>query len=187
MKSSLQKIKSNNNTINNNEEDKLGRSTKIVIGRVLAGESEDRNSPEQTESYFSASQTLRESLSSPQLMQDGTLKQRVFSLEQAIDIQVRRDDVTYQNILALSKDSARIEQTLTQNLNDKTNTLEEALRVFKQEVHHRFELQNAENKRLQQHITTLKAENHQLQSELTKVTERVKQLESEFGDDILKG
>lgn len=43
MKSSLQKIKSNNNTINNNEEDKLGRSTKIVIGRVLAGESEDRN------------------------------------------------------------------------------------------------------------------------------------------------
>ena len=99
-------------------------------------------------------------------MQDGTLKQRVFSIEQAIDIQVRRDDVTYQNILALSKDSARIEQTLTESINEKTNTLEEALRVFKQEVHHRFELQNAENKRLQQHITTLKAENHQLQNEL---------------------
>lgn len=103
-------------------------------------------------------------------MQDGTLKQRVYSLEQAIDIQVRRDDVTYQNILALSKDSARIEQSLTQTINDKSSALEEALRIFKQEVHHRFELQNAENKRLQQHITTLKAENHQLQSELVRLS-----------------
>lgn len=103
-------------------------------------------------------------------MQDGTLKQRVYSLEQAIDIQVRRDDVTYQNILALSKDSARIEQSLTQTINDKSSALEEALRIFKQEVHHRFELQNAENKRLQQHITTLKAENHQLQSELVQLS-----------------
>jgi hypothetical protein len=127
-------------------------------------------SPEETESYFAASQSLRESLSAPQLVTDGTLKQRVLSLEQAIEIQVRRDDVTYQNILALSKDSERIETTFTQSLNDKTSSLEEALRIFKQEVHHRFDLQNAENKRLQQHITTLKAENHQLQSELVSHT-----------------
>jgi hypothetical protein len=99
-------------------------------------------------------------------MIDGTLKQRVFSLEQAIEIQVRRDDVTYQNIVALSKDSSRIEKTITDSLNEKSSSLEDALRIFKQEVHHRFDLQNAENKRLQQHITTLKAENHQLQSEL---------------------
>jgi hypothetical protein len=123
-------------------------------------------SPEETESYFAASQSLRESLSAPQLVSDGTLKQRVSSLEQAIEIQVRRDDVTYQNILALSKDSERIEKTLTDSLNDKTSSLEEALRIFKQEVHHRFDLQNAENKRLQQHITALKSENHQLQNEL---------------------
>lgn len=150
----------------NQEEERLGRSTKIVIGRVIAGESEDRTHPEETTSYFAASQSLRESLSAPQLMVEGTLKQRVVSLEQAIDIQVRRDDVTYQNILALSKDSERIERVVTQTFNEKTASLEEALKTFKQEVHHRFELQNAENKRLQQHITTLKAENHQLQSEL---------------------
>jgi hypothetical protein len=146
-------------------------------------------------------------------MLDGTLKQRVFSLEQAIEIQVRRDDVTYQNIVALSKDSSRIEKTITESLNDKTSTLEEALRVFRQEVHHRFELQNAENKRLQQHITSLKAENHQLQSELVrsfflsssvclsvlslslpllthssssqaKVSQRLQRVETEFGEDL---
>lgn len=38
-----QKMKSNNNSNNlNNEEDKLGRSTKIVVGRILAGDSDER-------------------------------------------------------------------------------------------------------------------------------------------------
>jgi hypothetical protein len=102
-------------------------------------------------------------------MTDGSLKQRVFCLEQAIEIQVRRDDVTYQNIIALSKDSERIEQTLSNSIDTKTLALDDLLKLFKQEVHHRFELQNAENKRLQQHITTLKAENHQLQSDLVNI------------------
>ena len=116
--------------------------------------------------YFEASRSLRESLSTPELAVDGSLKQRVHSLEQAIKIQVRRDDVTYQNIIALSKDSERIEKGTRQMVMEKHIEVDEEVKQFKQEVHHRFELQTAENKRLQQHVTSLKAENHQLQRDL---------------------
>mmetsp|Transcript_8475 Transcript_8475/g.12638 ORF Transcript_8475/g.12638 Transcript_8475/m.12638 type:complete len:192 (+) Transcript_8475:107-682(+) len=159
-----------------------GRSTKVMLGKI-ASDDEERDNGDECGNYFEASRSLRESLSTPELAVDGSLKQRVHSLEQAIKIQVRRDDVTYQNIIALSKDSERIEKGTRQMVMEKHLEVDEEVKQFKQEVHHRFELQTAENKRLQQHVTSLKAENHQLQRDLAMVLERLKKLELEFGED----
>jgi hypothetical protein len=113
--------------------------------------------------------TLRESLSASTLCPDGSLKARVAALEQAMTMQSRRDDVTYQNIIALSKDGAETQEKTAALVTSEVGRMEELMAAFRQEVRHRFELQSAENKRLNQHVVALKAENRQLSSDLVSV------------------
>ena len=122
--------------------------------------------PEEKVDYFSQSCVLRESLSTSVVDPAAPVKTRVGLLECAVENQKERDDVTFENITALSKDTKRIEASLDARINEKTNSIEEALKRFKMEVHHRFELQAAENKRLQASVAALKAENHALTKEL---------------------
>ena len=119
-----------------------------------------------TQSHFEATIALRESLSTPALLPDGSLKKRVSALEQAMEMAMRRDDVTYQNIIALSKDGSIRQERLQVMMQEETSKLAEYMAAFQREVCHRFELQNAENKRLNQHIASLKQENRQLQTDL---------------------
>jgi hypothetical protein len=84
-------------------------------------------------------------------------------------MQSRRDDVTYQNIIALSKDGAETQEKTAALVTSEVGRMEELMAAFRQEVRHRFELQSAENKRLNQHVVALKAENRQLSSDLVSV------------------
>jgi hypothetical protein len=116
--------------------------------------------------FFEASQRLRTTLSTPELNSNLSMKQRMSLLESAIESHAIVDEVTYQNIVAVAQDTAQFKSTLEHNLETMVSKLTSELNSFKQEVHHRFELQTAENKRLIQHISTLKAENQQLQRDL---------------------
>lgn len=89
-----------------------------------------------------------------------------------MEMQSRRDDVTYQNIIALSKDGNETHKQNTDLIKGEISRVDEEMAAFRQEVRHRFELQNAENKRLSQHVSTLKADNRQLQAELVSNTSR---------------
>ena len=57
----------------------------------------------------------------------------------------------------------------------------------------RFELQSTENKRLQNHVASLKADVHQLKRKMTTVIDKVKLLQKEFdivedwGDEVPNG
>ncbi len=46
---------------------------------------------------------------------------------------------------------------------------------------HRFELQSTENKRLQNHVASLKADVNQLKRKMSTVIDKVKILQNEFG------
>lgn len=120
-------------------------------------------------SKFEVSQTLRNSLSVPELNPTQSLKKRVTALESAVDCQVEVDNVTYQNIVAVSEDSLRMSSRLEKFMQMNLEKINDEFIAFKKEVHHRFDLQNAENKRLIQHISTLKADNQQLQRDLVEI------------------
>lgn len=109
---------------------------------------------------------MRDSLTDSVVNPEAPIKVRVGLLESAVENQKERDDITFHNIQALSNDTLRMETTLNDSINTKTSTLEEDFKRFKLEVHHRFELQGAENKRLQASVASLKAENHALSRDL---------------------
>lgn len=112
---------------------------------------------------------MRSTLTQSTVDPSAPIKVRVSLLEQAVENQKERDDTTFENIEALSQDTIRIETNLTDSINTKTSTIEEDLKRFKLEVHHRFELQAAENKRLQASVATLKADNRALTKDLVRI------------------
>jgi F0F1-type ATP synthase delta subunit len=127
-----------------------------------------RQQPAEEISFFSQSCVMRGALTQSLVNPEAPIKSRVCLLESAVENQQERDDVTFANIEALSRDTERIERALNEAVNAKTAALEEALQRFKMEVHHRFELQGAENKRLQASVAALKAENRSLNETLVR-------------------
>ena len=118
---------------------------------------------------------MRSTLTDSEVNPLAPIKERVGLLE-AVENQKERDNVTFDNIQALSQDTIRIESNLTDSINTKTTSIEEDLKRFKLEVHHRFELQTAENKRLQASVATLKAENRALTKDLVSLLFYVKNI-----------
>lgn len=119
---------------------------------------------------------MRSTLTDSEVNPLAPIKVRVGLLEEAVENQKERDNVTFDNIQALSQDTIRIESNLTDSINTKTTSIEEDLKRFKLEVHHRFELQTAENKRLQASVATLKAENRALTKDLVSLLFYVKNI-----------
>mmetsp|Transcript_34537 Transcript_34537/g.35205 ORF Transcript_34537/g.35205 Transcript_34537/m.35205 type:complete len:189 (+) Transcript_34537:159-725(+) len=111
----------------------------------------------------------------------GNLKERIRGLEVAMEQQSERNTITDQTLDAIGADTEKVEANLKSYVNEVSEKLEAQVRQMKVEVDHRFELQDAENKRLQQHVATLKAENNQLQRKLAAMEDRVRNLEVEMG------
>jgi len=61
--------------------------------------------------------------------------------------------------------------------------INEQIEAMKAEMNHKFGLQIAENKRMQQHLSTSKRENQAMKNRLVALEERVKNLELELGGD----
>lgn len=141
-----------------------GKSTKFILESVI-GEPQDRVD-EANHNSIESSLLLRESVSLPQLSSDGSLKNRVASLEKALDAHTTLSHITSQNLQAFSHDASQIRSDVKLQIKEGSGKVGDELKAFKQEMYHRFDLQNAENKRLIQHITQLKADNHQLQRDL---------------------
>lgn len=159
------------------EEDN-GQATKILVTHFA---DDAKEQPEEEVSFFTQSCLMRSALTDSIVDPEAPIKKRVGFLETAVENQKERDDVTFANIEALSKDTERIEKALNDAVNAKTASMEEALQRFKMEVHHRFELQGAENKRLQASVAALKAENHALTKTLMSMDENLMLCVKEMG------
>ncbi len=61
--------------------------------------------------------------------------------------------------------------------------MNERLKTMQEEMEHKFSLQVAENKRMQQHLSTAKRENQAMGKRLIAAEERLKAIESELGGD----
>jgi hypothetical protein len=117
----------------------------------------------------------------PTLDSQAPLKERLTALEDTSDTQARLNALNIAmlgNVGSLLAESERALQqtilTLQENVLDDVNAM-------KREYDHKFELQGAENKRLQNRIAELKEENAQLQRKLDLTARNLQALQSECG------
>lgn len=130
-------------------------------------------------SSFEQIKTLRSLAHSQSFVPEGNMKERVRTLENCVLQQHERNDQVSQTLEMMEADTVHMDNNLRSYISQTSHTLDSELKLMKQEIGHRFELQEAENKRLQQHVATLKAENHQLQRKLQIAEARLKGLEVE--------
>ena len=112
----------------------------------------------------SPSRTLQ--LSPPSMNSSGNMKQRLQTVERFVDYQVHRNEGLVEDVKLVRDDLASLENRLTKQLQESDAEMSALFKSFKQEVHHRFDLQTAENRRLQQHISNLKSENQNMQKQM---------------------
>ena len=126
-----------------------------------------RLSEETNNSLSDKSKQLRNLLvNGPTFNPDGNVKDRIKCLENAVDYQNERNGILDQTLETMSNETINLDKALKQLLLETTTHLESELKRIKQEADHRFDLQDAENRRLQQHVASLKAENSQLTRKL---------------------
>lgn len=94
------------------------------------------------------------------------MKQRILTVEKFVEYQVHRNEVLEEDVKLANDEIVLVEEKLTKRLQDTSSEVSALFKNFKQEVHHRFDLQTAENRRLQQHISNLKSENQNLQKQM---------------------
>lgn len=87
-------------------------------------------------------------------------------LENMAEYQNERNRHVDSTLQEMDDEATNLENVLKDLIREATENLDLEIRQMKQEVDHRFDLQDAENKRLQQHVATLKAENNQLTRKL---------------------
>ena len=94
------------------------------------------------------------------------MKQRLQAVEKYVEYQVHRNEVLAEDVKLANDEIVSVEEKLAKQLQDSSSEITTLFKNFKQEVHHRFDLQTAENRRLQQHISNLKSENQSLQKQM---------------------
>ena len=79
------------------------------------------------------------------------------------------NQLTYEAFGDSKKDLYKTEETLKELLSDMSKQLSDELAALRREYEHRFELQNAENRRLQASFALLKAESTQTNKRLVSI------------------
>lgn len=117
----------------------------------------------------------------PVLDSQASLKERLTTLEDTADGQAKLNGLT----IAMMNNIDRIMYEKEANLQKTILALQEHIledvNSFKREYDHKFELQGAENKRLQNRIAELKEENAQIQRKLDLTAANLQQLQAECG------
>eukprot|EP00638_Chattonella_subsalsa_P010342 CAMPEP_0117755618 /NCGR_PEP_ID=MMETSP0947-20121206/13558_1 /TAXON_ID=44440 /ORGANISM="Chattonella subsalsa, Strain CCMP2191" /LENGTH=133 /DNA_ID=CAMNT_0005574985 /DNA_START=245 /DNA_END=646 /DNA_ORIENTATION=- len=109
------------------------------------------------------------------------MKAKIQALEQCSKAHDEEFERVYQQLESTNVTVKENDQTCHELFKKNDDRITTEINAVKDEMVHRFTLQTAENKRLQNHITNLKQENQALERRLFALEERVKHLEIEVG------
>lgn len=105
----------------------------------------------------------------PPVAPEQSMKNRISALEQTAEVQSDFNKLSHRTFINLSAELQTTEETLKDMINQVQNNFDSKLAAMKKEYDHRFELQANENKRLQNHVATLKADSHMLKKKLVRI------------------
>ena len=115
-----------------------------------------------------------------------TLKSKIASLEQAIDVINEDLQANIDDIKALDREKSEHEKVLKEKTLDMKKSLLEELAKVEEEMKKHLVVQKEENNRLQKLITQLKGEKTVLMSKLVALQRRISDLENQVGNGDLK-
>ncbi len=110
-------------------------------------------------------------------------KDRLSILEETAQTQSRMNQLTYEAFGDSKRDLNNTEENLKALLAALNEQFSSELAGLRREYEHRFELQNAENRRLQSSFALLKAESTQTNKKLVLTIEKLRAMQLEFGVD----
>ncbi len=141
---------------------------------------EDRYPPIPAERSYVLNRQSSSSLLPPEVDPSLALKNRVGVLEDTFAYQLKKNEVSQFMLDDLNTDLEKAEEQVMEALVVETRRIAIEMAAMKIENDHRFDLQNAENVRSQQHISTLKYENNQLKRKLDLTIRKLNRLQAEF-------
>ena len=152
-------------------------AVKIMVGSAL----EDRTYPPEPEprSFFLNRQSSA-SLLVPTVDRGLAVKARVSTLEDMVTVQEDRSALVQGMLDDLDVDLGKAEDRIMAALEASNQRIVNEFAELRSYYDHRFDLQNAENLRTQQHISTLKFENNQLKRKLDLTIRKLNRLQAEF-------
>ena len=115
-----------------------------------------------------------------------TLKSKIASLEQAIDVINEDLQANIDDIKALDRGKSEHEKVLKEKTLDMKKSLLEELAKVEEEMKKHLVVQKEENNRLQKLITQLKGEKTVLMSKLVALQRRISDMENQVGTGDLK-
>ena len=115
-----------------------------------------------------------------------TLKSKIASLEQAIDVINEDFKANINDIKVLEKEKDEHQKVLKQKTEDMKKSLLVELAEVEKEMKKHLVVQKDENIRLQKLITQLKSEKTVLMSKLVALQRRISDMENQVGNDDLK-
>lgn len=150
---------------------------KVMVGSVI----DDRTYPPAPEERsFILNRQTSASLLAPEVDRSIALKNRVGILEDTVLYQARRNELSQYMLDDLNNDLLSAEDRLRRAFAVEVERIAVEMADMKVQTDHRFDLQNAENLRSQQHISTLKYENNQLKRKLDLTIRKLNRLQAEF-------
>ena len=154
-----------------------GSPLKVMVGSVI----DDRTYPPvPAERSYLLNRQSSSSLSAPEVDRSLALKNRVGVLEDTASYQARRNDISQYMLDNLNDDMAIVEERVMEAMAAETRRIAMEMAEMKLQYDHQFDLQNSENLRTQQHISTLKYENNQLKRKLDLTVRKLNRLQAEF-------
>jgi len=152
-------------------------AVKIMVGNAI----EDRTFPPAPEPRsFMLNRQSSASLLVPTVDRGVAVKSRVSTLEDMAAMQKDRNALFQGMLDDLDVDLAKAEDRIMAALDASNQRIANEFVELRKHYDHRFDLQNAENLRTQQHISTLKFENNQLKRKLDLTIRKLNRLQAEF-------
>lgn len=140
---------------------------------------------EVAENKFDASLSRLATVQFPEIIPGASVKSRIATLEASAETQNKFDNLTFQSFNNLSNNVHSLEDMMRELVKHTQHEIESKMNLLKKEYDHRyyqshfldlslttffrrFELQANENKRLQNHVSSLKADNSTLKKKLVR-------------------
>ena len=132
------------------------------------GKESELNDHDVQQYAFEASRRLFRDTVMPQLNADNSLKDRLSTLEDTVTTQANLNELTVSMLHNIDRIMQEKEANLQRTILQLQEQILEDMSILKKDYDHRFDLQGAENRRLQARIAELKEENCQLQRKMVR-------------------
>lgn len=161
-----QKLPAINNSYAN--EDKQ-QSSLFDIPPPVAEEPERFSDAIDASDKFSFAFNKLSTLPFPILNNNTSVKNRINTLENFGETQMEFDRLSVQNLSCLANDLNTADESLRSIIGNVVESFDAKLSTLRKEYDHRFELQSNENKRLQNHVSSLKSDTALLKKKLVSI------------------